>query len=84
MKFNTLKVSMHIYLIIASKHSKYTNKLKYYGFSDLTDFVKYRLKLSLIFHKLAIKSMPMAFPHASDVKESTCNCRRRGSIPTVG
>lgn len=28
-KFNTLKVSMHIYLIIVSKHSRYTNKLKY-------------------------------------------------------
>lgn len=38
MKFNTLKVSMHIYLITASKHSKYTNKLKYYGFSDFIEF----------------------------------------------
>ena len=28
-KFNTLKVSMHIYLIIVSKHSRYTNKSKY-------------------------------------------------------
>ena len=39
-KFNTLMVSMDIYLIIASKNSKYTNKLKYYGFSDLIDFLK--------------------------------------------
>lgn len=83
-KFNTLKVSMHIYLIIVSKHSRHTNKLKYYGFSDLTDFVKHRLKSSLTFHKLAAKSMPTAFPLASDVKGSARTCRRPGSVPMVG